>query len=123
MRVRYTDPATFELEAGIWYFREHAPSVVADFADSIDRAVAELLDHPYSAQETEQLGVRRKYARRFQYSIFYAVEGDEVFCIFDTPPVAGHGKTRGVNQDTGLAYGGRRHGHRSDARGGRARPQ
>jgi toxin ParE1/3/4 len=81
MRVRYTDPAALELDAGILYFREHAPSAVADFADSIDNAVAELLDHPYSAQETEQGGVRRKYVRRFRYSIFYAVEGDEIVIL------------------------------------------
>ena len=76
MRVRYTDPAARELEASILYLREHAPSVVVDFADSIDSAVAELLDHPYSAQETEQRGVRRKYIRRFRYS-----DGDEIVIL------------------------------------------
>ncbi len=81
MRVRYTDPAALEFEASILYLREHAPSVVVDFADSIDGAVAELLDHPYSAQETEQRGVRRKYIRRFRYSIFYTVDGDEIVIL------------------------------------------
>ena len=39
MKVRYTDPATDELEQSISYFREHAPSFVVDFVDSIDDAV------------------------------------------------------------------------------------
>ncbi len=78
MKVRYTDPATEELEQSISYFREHAPSVVADFADSIDDAVAQLLDSPYLAQETEMLGIRRWYIRRFRYSIFYTIEGEEL---------------------------------------------
>jgi plasmid stabilization system protein ParE len=81
MRVRYTEPAALELEASILYFCEHAPSVVVDFADNIDNAVAELLDHPYSAQETEHRGVRRKYIRRFRYSIFYTVEDDEIVIL------------------------------------------
>jgi plasmid stabilization system protein ParE len=62
MKVRYTDPATDELEQSISYFREHAPSFVVDFVDSIDDAVARLLDNPYLAQETEMPGVRRWYS-------------------------------------------------------------
>jgi hypothetical protein len=41
MKLRYTDPATEELEQSISYFREHAPSLAADFADSIDHAAAQ----------------------------------------------------------------------------------
>ena len=81
MKVRYTDPAADELEQSISYFREHAPSLVADFADSIDDAVAQLLDSSYMAQETDMPGVRRWYIRRFRYSIFYAVESDEIVIL------------------------------------------
>lgn len=81
MRVRYTEPAARELDAGISYFLEHAPSVVVDFADSIDRALTRLLDHPYSAEETEKRGVRRVYVRRFRYSIFYTVQGDDIVIL------------------------------------------
>jgi plasmid stabilization system protein ParE len=59
MRVRYTEPAAEELETIISYFRDVAPSVVADFADSIDDAVSQLLDYPYLVQETDKPGVRR----------------------------------------------------------------
>ena len=78
MRIRYTDPATDELEQCISYFRDHAPSVAADFADSIDGAVAQILENPFLVQETELPGVRRWYIRRFRFLIFYAVEGDEI---------------------------------------------
>jgi len=81
MRLRYTEPAARELNAGISYFVEHAPSVVVDFADSIDRALTRLLDHPYSAQETEKRGVRRAYIRRYHYSIFYTVQGDDIVIL------------------------------------------
>jgi plasmid stabilization system protein ParE len=81
MRVRYTDPAAIDLDESISYLRDNAPAVVADFADSIDNAVAQLLDQPYSAQETEQPGVRRKYIRRFRYAIFYTVAEDELVIL------------------------------------------
>jgi len=81
MKVRYTDPALLDFEASIQYLRERAPSLVVDFADSIEKAVAELIDHPYSAQKTQHLGVRRKYIRRFRYSIFYTVEHDEIVIL------------------------------------------
>jgi plasmid stabilization system protein ParE len=81
MRVRYTEPASFELERSVSYFLEHAPASAAAFADSIDAAVARLLDNPYSSQETDMLGTRRAYVRRFRYSIFYTIEGDEVVIL------------------------------------------
>lgn len=81
MRLRYTDAASLDLEESISYLRDNAAAVVADFADSIDNAAAQLLQNPYMAQETEEPGVRRWYIRRFRYSIFYAVEGDELVIL------------------------------------------
>jgi plasmid stabilization system protein ParE len=81
MRARFTDPASFELERSISYFVEHAPASATAFADSIDATVARLVENPYSSQETEMPGIRRAYIRRFRYSIFYTVEGDEVVIL------------------------------------------
>ena len=81
MRVRYTNPASLELEQSISYFIEHAPASAAAFADSIDAGVARLLDNPYSAQETDMPGVRRACIRLFRYNIFYTVEGAEVVIL------------------------------------------
>jgi len=81
MKVRYTDPATDELEQSISYFREHAPSSIADFTDSVEDAVVRLLDNPYVAQETEMPGIRRWHIRRFRYSIFYTIAHDEIVIL------------------------------------------
>jgi plasmid stabilization system protein ParE len=74
MRVRYTATARREFNQTVDYLLEHAPLVAAGFADSVEEAVAELLDHPYSAQATDHPGVRRKYITRFRHSIFYEVD-------------------------------------------------
>jgi toxin ParE1/3/4 len=81
MRIRYTEPALFELNASISYFLRVAPSVVSDFTASIDKALAQVLEHPYSAQETEMPGIRRISIRRFRYLVFYTVEGDEIVVL------------------------------------------
>ena len=82
MRVRYTDTAAHDLKNGIEYLAEHAPLIAAEFAEAIERGVGELVDFPFSAQETEKKGIRRKYVRRFRYSIFYAVENDEIVILY-----------------------------------------
>jgi plasmid stabilization system protein ParE len=60
---------------------ERNPSSAAAFADLVEAAVARLLDHPYSAEETEMPDVRRVYVRRFRYSMFYTMDGDEVVIL------------------------------------------
>jgi plasmid stabilization system protein ParE len=81
MKARYAEPAADELEQSVAYFREHAPAFAADFADSVDDAVARLLTNPLIAQETEIPGIRRWHIRRFKYSIFYAVEREDVVIL------------------------------------------
>lgn len=74
MKIRYTATAAREFAQAVDYLLDHAPHVAGDFADSIDRAVQQLLENPYSAQKTEAQGVRRKYVREFRYSLFNLVE-------------------------------------------------
>ena len=81
MRARYTDTAARELVKGIECLTEHAPSIAAEFADAIEQGVREIAEFRFSAQETEKKGVRRKYVRRFRYSVFYAVEGSEIVIL------------------------------------------
>jgi plasmid stabilization system protein ParE len=78
MKVRYTDPAIEDFQQATAYFLEHAPFVAADFADSVDRAIAQLRENPYLVQETERAGIRRWYINRFRYSIYYTIAGDEL---------------------------------------------
>jgi toxin ParE1/3/4 len=81
MRVRYTDTALRELADAVSYLLERRPPSAAVFADLVDAAVARLSDYPYSAEQTEKPGVRRVYIRRFRYSIFYTVEGNEIVIL------------------------------------------
>jgi toxin ParE1/3/4 len=81
MKARYSDPAAEDLEESISYFRDHASSYIADFADAIDHAVALLVENPYLAQEIEMPGVRRWYIQRFKYSIFYSIRDDELLIL------------------------------------------
>jgi plasmid stabilization system protein ParE len=48
MRVRYTDTAERELTNAIEYLAGHAPAVVEDFADAIERGVTEIAEFPFS---------------------------------------------------------------------------
>jgi plasmid stabilization system protein ParE len=70
MKCRYTQVAEAEFEQSVDYLIEHAPHVAGKFADSIDKAIREILEYPYSAQRTEKSGIFRKYVRSFRYSIF-----------------------------------------------------
>ncbi len=74
MKIRYTATARRELNDAVDYLLQSAPAVAAAFVDSIESTVAELIQNPLSAQETEQKGVRRKYIRRFRYGLFYMVD-------------------------------------------------
>jgi plasmid stabilization system protein ParE len=74
MKRRYTLSAADELDRSVGYLIAHAPQVAGDFVENLDRAIDELLEYPYSAPETDKVGVRRKYIARFRYSIFYAVD-------------------------------------------------
>jgi toxin ParE1/3/4 len=81
MKARYTDTALHEVEAAVSYLLGRNPSSAAAFVDLIDAAVARLLDHPFSAEETEIAGVRRVYIRRFRYSMFYTVAEEEIIIL------------------------------------------
>ena len=81
MKFRYANRGAAELDYAITYFRDHVPSLVVEFAKSIDDAVAQIADNPYLARQTEKLGIRRWYIRRFRYSIFYMILSDEVIIL------------------------------------------
>jgi plasmid stabilization system protein ParE len=81
MKVRYTDTASRELDEAIAFLNEFAPSVAGQFADAIEKAIVELTEYPFSAQQTDMEDVRRKYVRRFRYSIFYSVVNDEIVVL------------------------------------------
>jgi toxin ParE1/3/4 len=81
MRARYTRTALVEINQAVSYLLEHHPPGAATFVNLIDHAVARLLKHPSSAEETEMRGVRRVYIRRFRYSVFYTVMDNEIVIL------------------------------------------
>jgi len=44
MKVRYTDTASRELDEAIAFLNEFAPSVAGQFAEAIEKAIAELTE-------------------------------------------------------------------------------
>jgi toxin ParE1/3/4 len=74
MKCRWTRTGAAEFDQSADYLLKHAPHVAAKFADSIDAAIREILEYPYSAQQTERAGVFRKYVSAFHYAIFYTVD-------------------------------------------------
>jgi plasmid stabilization system protein ParE len=83
MKVRYTATAGREFDQAVDYLLQNAPHIAPAFADSIEHAIAELVENPLSAQETELAGVRRKYLRRFRYAVFYSIDrnADELLIL------------------------------------------
>jgi toxin ParE1/3/4 len=81
VKARYTDSALIEIEGAVSYLLERSRSAAAAFADLLDEAVARVINHPYSAEETEIRGVRRVYIRRFRYSLFYTVDREEIVIL------------------------------------------
>jgi toxin ParE1/3/4 len=100
LKFRYAARGAVELDDAVIYFRDHVPSLVLEFANVIDDAVAQIADNPYLAQQTEKPGIRRWYIRRFRYSIFYMVMEDEVI-ILNIPHAARRRRwEQGVDEDT-----------------------
>jgi plasmid stabilization system protein ParE len=54
MKVRYTATASREFDQAVEYLLQQAPHLAPAFADSVEHAIAELIENPLSAQETEQ---------------------------------------------------------------------
>ncbi|MBV9459427.1 MAG: type II toxin-antitoxin system RelE/ParE family toxin, partial [Bradyrhizobium sp.] len=75
MKCRSTQAAAAEFDQSVDYLIEQAPHVPKRFSESIDKAIEEIIEHPYSTQPTEKAGIFRKYVRAFPYSIFCTVDG------------------------------------------------
>lgn len=81
MRVRYTDPATADLQDISAYLIERNPRAAAAVGAAVEATVARIAKFPESAQATDEPGVRMAPAGRFPYLIFYSVTDDEVQII------------------------------------------
>lgn len=64
--------AELELDESAEYYSESKPGLGKEFLDTVDAAMAEILENPY-AYELLAESQRRKVIRRFPFSIYYTI--------------------------------------------------
>jgi plasmid stabilization system protein ParE len=76
MKVVYTDTALVEMEKICSYIERDNPIAAAEVAAAIRRTVDRLVKRPKSAPIVHGAKVQAKLVERYQYRIFFEVEGD-----------------------------------------------
>ena len=80
MRVRFLSPAEREYLTDLEYYTSQAVDLGRAFLDDLDHAVALLIEHPHIGAPFDG-DVRRLLLRRFQHSLIYVVDTDEVVIL------------------------------------------
>jgi toxin ParE1/3/4 len=78
MKVHYRSRALFDLEEIFRYINKRSPGGARDVIDAIHDAIAQIAEHPLSAERTSHSGIRVKVVRRYPYKIFYQIGVDRV---------------------------------------------
>jgi plasmid stabilization system protein ParE len=78
MKVRYTETALAEIDDICSHIERDNPIAAANVAAAIERTVASIAKRPKSALIVYEGKVQAKLVERFQYRIFFEVEGREV---------------------------------------------
>ena len=78
MKVRHTDTSLAEIDEICSYIAQDNPDAAADVANAIERTVAWIAKRPKSAPIMDNGEVRAKLVERFQYRIYYVIQGDDV---------------------------------------------
>jgi toxin ParE1/3/4 len=76
MKVVYTDTALAEMEEICSYIGQDNSTAAVEVAAAIRRTVDRLAKRPKSAPIVHGAKVRAKLVERFQYRVFFEVEGD-----------------------------------------------
>jgi plasmid stabilization system protein ParE len=80
LKVRFLRPAEHEYLQALQYYAAQASDLGAAFLDDLDHAVQLLAAHPEVGAPYEG-ETRRLLLRRFQYSLIYELEKDEVVVV------------------------------------------
>lgn len=80
MTARLLSPAQRELEQAILYLEAQRPGLGLEFAEEFDRAIAAIEANPKTWPEASR-NTRRYRMKRFEYGIYYAVQGDEAVIV------------------------------------------
>ena len=85
MTVRLLSPAQRELEQAIFYLEAQRQGLGSDFAAEFDRAVAAIEANPNRWPQSSR-DTRRYRIRRFEYGVYYAVQGHEAVVVAVSHP-------------------------------------
>jgi plasmid stabilization system protein ParE len=77
MKLRYTPRAAHELEVAVDWYEEQYPGLGIEFLDSVDAALALILDNPSIYPRTHEY-FRRCLIKRFPFSIHFTIEDDVI---------------------------------------------
>jgi len=78
VKLRYTLPARFELEAVLEYLAGHSPQGAANVQRRIKAVTELLLKHPFIGAATSEPGIRRVAVNPYPYVNFYEPLDDEI---------------------------------------------
>jgi toxin ParE1/3/4 len=78
MIIRYTETALDEIDGILAYIARDNPSGAMHIASAIERAVADIAEHPESAPIIYGRDVRAKLTVRYPYRVFYMLCRDEL---------------------------------------------
>ena len=78
MNVYYRSRALSDLEEIFQYINKRSPGGARNVIDAIHDAIAQVAEHPLSAERTSNPGIHAKVVRQYPYKIFYQVGVDHV---------------------------------------------
>jgi toxin ParE1/3/4 len=78
MKVHYRSGALFDLEEIFQYINQRSPGGAHNVIGAIHEAIAQIAEHPLSAERTSYPGIRVKVVARYPYKIFYQVGVDHI---------------------------------------------
>ena len=78
MKVRWSEPATSELEAIFVYILERSPKSAKAVARRIIDRANSLSEFPFKGEETRRKGARKLTVANYPYVIIYRVDKNEV---------------------------------------------
>ena len=76
-RISFHPLAEQELNEAASYYNAASPGLGTAFLDEVEHAVKQILEHPKAASLVNRV-VRRKFVRRFPYSVLYSVQTDTI---------------------------------------------
>ena len=78
MRIRFTATALAEIEEILTYISAHDPSASIRVAEAIRQSIAWINTRPEASPIVYSSNVRAKLVGRFQYRVYYEIEGDNL---------------------------------------------